>query len=211
MGGESGAGREGGGMTGQRRRPSPRPARIVDAALALAEERGWAALRLRQVAERLDMPLSELRRHFRDKDALADAWLAGADAAMLAPPEPGFEALPARERLFLVICRWLEALAPHRGVTGEMLVEKLYPGHPHHNLALVLWTSRTVQWIREAARLDAGGMQKRLEEVGITALFVATLAVWVRDDSPEDGRTRRFLAKRLADAERAMLWLRPWR
>ncbi|MFQ5955611.1 MAG: TetR family transcriptional regulator [Kiloniellales bacterium] len=198
-------------MTRDRRRAPPRPARIVDAALVLAEERGWAGVRLREVAERFDMPLSELRRHFRDKDAVADAWLARADAAMLALPEPGFEELPTRERLFLVICRWLDALAPHRRVTGEMLAEKLYPGHPHHNLALVFWVSRTVQWIREAARLDAGGMQKRLEEIGITALFVATLAVWVRDDSPGGSRTRRFLANRLAEAERAMVWLQPKR
>ncbi len=92
-------------------------------------------------------------------------------------------------------------------MTAEMLAEKLYPGHPHHNLALVFWLSRTVQWIREAALLDAGGMQKRVEEIGITALFVATLGVWVRDQSPGAERTRRFLANRLAAAERAMRWL----
>lgn len=195
-------------MAQDRRRNAPRAARIVDAAVALAEARGWGAVRLRQVAERLDMPLSELRRHFRDKDAVADAWLARADTAMLAAAPRGFAALAARQRLYQVICRWLDALAPHRRVTAEMLAEKLYPGHPHHNLALLFWLSRTVQWIREAARLDAGGLQKRVEEIGITALFVATLGVWVRDDSPGAERTRRFLANRLAAAERAMGWLR---
>jgi AcrR family transcriptional regulator len=195
-------------MAQDRRRNPPRATRIVDAAVALAEERGWGAVRLRQVAERLDMPLAELRRHFRDKDAVADAWLARADTAMLAAAPRGFAALAARQRLYRVICRWLDALAPHRRVTAEMLAEKLYPGHPHHNLALLFWLSRTVQWIREAARLDAGGMQKRVEEIGITALFVATLGVWVRDESPGAERTRRFLANRLAAAERAMGWLR---
>jgi len=195
-------------MAQDRRRQAPRAARIVDAAVALAEEHGWGALRLRQVAAHLDMPLAELRRHFHDKDAVADVWLARADAAMLAAAPRGFAELPARERLYRVICRWLDALAAHRRVTAEMLAEKLYPGHPHHNLALVFWLSRTVQWIREAARLDAGGMQKWLEEVGITALFVATLGVWVRDQSPDAERTRRFLSNRLAAAERAMGWLR---
>ncbi len=194
-------------MAREQTRNPPRAARIVDAAVALAEARGWGALRLRQVAERLDMPLTELRRHFRDKDAVADAWLARADTAMLAAAPRGFAALAARQRLYRVICRWLDALEPHRRVTAEMLAEKLYPGHPHHNLALVFWLSRTVQWIREAALLDAGGMQKRVEEIGITALFVATLGVWVRDESPGAERTRRFLANRLAAAERAIGWL----
>ena len=59
-----------------------------------------------------------------------------------------------------------------------------------------------------AVRRQRVGMQKRVEEIGITALFVATLGVWVRDESPGAERTRRFLANRLAAAERAMAWLR---
>jgi AcrR family transcriptional regulator len=196
-------------MPDDRKARTAAAARMVDAAVALAEEKGWGAVRLREVAARLDLPLAELRRHFRDKDAVADAWLARADVAMLAAAEPGFEGLPARERLFRVICRWLDALAPHRRVTAEMLAEKRYLGHPHHNLALVLWLSRTVQWIREAALLDAGGRRRQVEEIGLSALFVLTLAVWCRDDSPGESRTRRFLANRLTDAEQAMLRLWP--
>lgn len=196
-------------MTDGRKRRTASAERIVDAAVGLAEETGWGAVRLREVAAQLDIPLAELRRHFRDKDAVADAWLARADAAMLGPAEPGFDALPTRERLFRVICRWLDALAPHRRVTAEILAEKRYLGHPHHNVALVLWLSRTVQWIREAALLDAGGRRKQAEEIGLTTLFVLTLLVWARDGSPGESRTRRFLANRLADAEGVMLRLWP--
>lgn len=196
-------------MAQRRKRPSAGPENIVDTALGLAEHMGWGALRLRQVAAELDMPLSELRRHFRDKDAVADAWLARADAAMLAAVEPGYPALPARERLFLMIWRWLQALAPHRRVTGEILADKRYLGHPHHNVALLLWVSRTVQWIREAALLDAGGRRRQVEEIGLTALFLATLAIWVRDDSEDQARSRRFLLNRLAEADRVMARLWP--
>jgi AcrR family transcriptional regulator len=198
-------------MANDRKRRTPTAARIVDAAVVLAEERGWGAVRLREVAARLDVPLADLRHHFRDKDAVADAWLARADAAMLAPAEPGFAELPARERLFRVVCRWLDALAPHRRVTAEMLAEKRYLGHPHHNLALVLWLSRTVQWIREAALLDAGGRRRQVEEIGLSALFVLTVMAWTGDESPGQTRTRRFLANRLGEAERAALRLWPER
>jgi AcrR family transcriptional regulator len=175
--------------------------RIVDEAIALAEDVGWHNVRLREVAARLDVPLAELGRRFRDADAVADAWFARARDACLAPPPPDFQAMAARDRLALLVLRWLDALAPHRLVTGQMLGTKLWPFHPHHWVPMVFDLSRTIQWFRDAGALDAGGRRRAAEEVGLTWLFVATLAVWVRDDSPGQQQTRRFLDRRLRDAE----------
>jgi len=177
-------------------------ARIVDAALLLAEEVGWDRVRLRQVAERVRMPLAELEGRFRDLDAVADGWLQRAMQAMLAPPPRGFAALPAQERLHVLLMRWFDALAPHRAVTAAMLRGKLYPSHPHHWVPMVFSLSRTIQWLRDAALLDAVGRRRQIEEVGLTTLFLATLAVWCRDDSPEQTRTRAFLRRRLAGCDR---------
>lgn len=186
------------------------PAHVLDTTLDIANDMGWGRLRLRQVARRLNVSMADIRAHYRDKDAIADAWFARADAAMLARHGKGFARLPATDRLYRVITAWLDALAPYRGVTGEMLGEKLYPGHPHHNLALVWTLSRTVQWIRDAARLDAGGRRRQVEEIGLTALFVATVFLWLRDETVGQQRTRAFLADRLAgaDAVMARLWPR---
>jgi len=183
--------------------------RIVDAALAEAVATGWGALRLRRVAERLDISLAELGAVFRDKDAIADAWFARADAAMLSAGTGDFAALPARERLARVIMGWLDAMAGHRALTFQMLSEKLYLGHPHHNVALVLRISRTVQWIREAALLDSTGRRKQVEEIGLTALFIATVRRWTTDDSDGQVDTRAFLARRLAQADQLMARLWP--
>ena len=190
-------------------RPRAIEDRIVDAALEMAEEVGWEGLRLHLVAERLGLPLAELRAHYRDLDAVADAWLARADGAMLARSvEAGFAELAPRERLYAAITCWLGALEGHRRVTSQIFGAKLYLGHPHHNIALVLWLSRTVQWLREAAHLDATGLRRRVEEIGLTALFVATIADWLRDSSDHQERTWRRLNARLAAADRTMarLW-----
>ncbi|WP_373183747.1 hypothetical protein [Halomonas campaniensis] len=40
--------------------------------------------------------------------------------------------------------------------------------------------------------------------MALTGLFLATLAVWARDTSEGQGRTRRFLEKRLAHGARWM-------
>jgi AcrR family transcriptional regulator len=184
--------------------------RIVDETLELAEEVGWQHVHLRAVADRLGAPLAEVRRHYRDLDAVADAWLARADRAMLARrDDAGFAGLPAEERLYACITRWLDSLAGHRRVTAEIFRAKLYLGHPHHNIALVLWLSRTVQWLREAAHLEAAGRRRQTEEIGLSALFVATLVMWSRDQSENQGRTRHYLSRRLDLADRIMARLWP--
>ena len=197
-------------MPAKRRAAAPPLAdRIVDTALDMAEERGWGGVRLHAVADTLGVSLAEVRVHYRDLDAVADAWLLRADHAMLAPAPAGFASLPARERIFLVIARWLAALAAHRSVTAEIFGAKLYLGHPHHNLKLITWTSRTVQWIREAALLDGTGRRKQVEEVGLTSLFLLTLAQWTRDDSDGQHRTFDLLQQRLARADGLMARLFP--
>ena len=182
--------------------------RIVDAALDLAEEVGWDAVRLRAVAGRLGVPLAALRAEFRDADAVANAWFGRAGAAMLAPQPKRSAALPASERVHRVMMRWFDALAPHRAVSGQMLSAKVYLPHPHHWAPLIFDVSRTVQWIREAAILDAVGRRKQVEEIGLTLLFLAVLRRWLGDKSPGQEETRAFLARRLerADGLMARLW-----
>jgi len=80
----------------------------------------------------------------------------------------------------------------------------MWCAHPHHWVPAIFNLSRTVQWIRDAAMLDARGRQRQVEEIGLTALFLATLRVWLRDDSEEQERTRAFLRKRLENADRLM-------
>ena len=182
--------------------------RIVDCAIDLAEDVGWDRLRLSAVAERLGVPLADVRRHYRDLDAVADAWFGRALDAMLAPPGAGFAALPARERLFTVIMRWFDALGSHRRVSAEMIAAKRHLPHVHHWVPLVFNLSRTVQWIREAAGLDAAGRRRQTEEIGLTLLFLATLRRWARDETTGQTATRDYLARRLdqADAAMARLW-----
>jgi AcrR family transcriptional regulator len=185
------------------RRPS-RHDRIVDAALALAAEAGWANLRLHQVAERLDLPLAEVRAQFRDRDAIANAWFERALDEMLAAPASELAGRPPPERLQVVMMRWFNALAPQRAVAREMLGEKLYPGHPQHWAPLIADLSRLIHWFLDAARIASTGRQRQLAEIGLTTLFLATLRTWLRDDSPGQERTRERLRRGLEAADR---WL----
>ncbi len=175
--------------------------RIVDAALDLAEADGWQAVGFNRLSDRLGIELVALRRRFRDQDAIADAWFRRGLDAMLAKTPAGFRHMPARRRLETLLLRWFDALAPHRRVTAEMLAGKLWPFHPHHYVPMVFNLSRLIQWLRDAAGLTAQGPRRQAEEIGLTLVFLATLARWCRDDSDGQARTREFLAARLDRAD----------
>lgn len=130
---------------------------ILDKALQLGLERGWEELRLHDIADALDIPLAGIAQHFSQKDDLVDAWFDRADQHLLSiKAESDWFTLPAERRIEEVIWRWLEALAPYRRVTGQMLLYKLEPGHIHLQIGGILRISRTVQWLMEAADLKPG-------------------------------------------------------
>lgn len=181
--------------------PDTMPRRILETALAVAEADGWGAVRLRAVADACGIPMAELRRHFRDQNAIADAWFQRAQDAMLAPLDDAFAARPTAERLEILLLRWLDALAPHRRVTAEMIGEKLWVFHPHHWGPMAFDLSRQVQWWRDAAGLNAGGRRRQIEEIALTALFLATVRDWCRDDSENQFDTRAALKRRLGHAD----------
>lgn len=176
---------------------------ILDTALRLGDARGWDSLHLHEIARELDIPLSGIHRHFRQKDDLAEAWFDRADQVLLAVSErPGWAVLPARERLFQAIMAWLDALRPHRRLTRAMLGYKLHPEHLHFQAHGLTRISRTVQWIREAALLPTTGMRQEVEEVALTSIYLATFGRWLRDESPDSTATRKLLQRLLQTAER---------
>jgi AcrR family transcriptional regulator len=180
--------------------------RVVDAALALATEVGWQQVRLTAIADRIRLPLAKIGRHFRDVDAIADAWFARARLAMLALPAEELAGRPADERIALAFLAWLDSLAPHRRVAAEILRHKLYPSHPHHWVPLVFDLSRLVHDLLDVARVPGSGRLRQAQEVGLTAITLLTLAGWPRDDSPDQERSKRLLRHRLACAGRLGRW-----
>jgi AcrR family transcriptional regulator len=181
--------------------PDPVADRILAAALAEAEATGWYDLRLAAVAARAGVPLAAVLAHYRDADAIADAWFVRALAAMLAGDAPD-PADPPSLRVETALMRWFAAQASHRAVAGAMLRAKLHLSHPHHWVPMVFSLSRLVHWVLEAARLDARGLARQAEEVGLTLVLLRALAAWQRDPTPGLERTRAVLRRSLGWLDR---------
>ena len=196
-------------VSGKTKRKRPLERRILETALGLAEEQEWQNVRLSQVADRLKISLLEIHDHYRDMDDVANAWFGGALDAMLSPSGKAFSKRPPKDRLRVVLVRWLDFLAEHREVTTQMVASKLYPAHVHHWAPLVFNLSRLVHWWLDAAAIVSRGRQRQIEEIGLTALFLATVSRWGRDDSSSQERTKYFLERRLNSAEACMARLFP--
>ena len=184
---------------------------ILDTALRMAEASSWEALRLNQVAATLGIGLADIHVHFREKEALVDAWFDRADRALLERARaPDVMTLSTRGRLTQTLMVWLDTLAMHRRVTRQMVWNKFEPGHLHYQLDGAFRVSRTVQWWREAAARDTTLPWRAVEETALTAIFVTVFGYWMQDDSSESQRTRALLERMLAQAASAAAWIPRW-
>ena len=176
--------------------------RILDKALELAQAGSWEQVRLPQISDALGIDLEEVRQHYRQKDDLAEALFDRADQAVLAASGSGdFRNLCGRDRLRVAIMTWLEVLTPHQRAVFDMLKYKLEPGHIHLQAYGVVRLSRTVQWFLEATRSRTTHLARTLEEIGTTAVFLATVACWLTDHAEGSAKTNDFLDRLLRKSE----------
>ena len=69
---------------------------------------------------------------------------------------------------------------------------------------MVFNLSRLVHLILDAAMIDSLNRQRQANELGATMLVLATLWVWVSDDTPGRGRNQTFLVRRLEQGDYLM-------
>lgn len=186
------------------------PAHILDNALQLADVCGWERLHLFDVAAALDIGLDAIARHYRDKDDLVEAWFDRADLALLAhASNPDLHKLNAEQRLESCLLAWLDSLATHRAVTGQMLLYKLEPGHIHLQVLGLMRISRTVQWWREAAGRQSLHLHRIAEETLLTAAYLRSFIHWLRHPDEDAATFRAYLRRQLRGGPLPLLLQRP--
>ncbi|MDJ0942713.1 MAG: helix-turn-helix domain-containing protein [Kiloniellales bacterium] len=166
--------------------PAPQD-RMVDAALALAAERPWHEISLREIAEASGLPLAEAYRCAASKQAILEAFLRRTDALVLSEGAVEEEEGSARDRVFDILMRRFDALQPHRKALASILLAQTRD--PAGALAGLAALQRSMTWMLEAAGLEADGLRGLARTKGLTLLYLATLRTWLRDDSLDLART----------------------
>jgi AcrR family transcriptional regulator len=174
--------------------------KAVDALMALLSEQSFEQIGLAEVAGCAGIKLSQLRAEFGSTLAILGAHIKDIDRAVLAGGDADMADEPARERLFDVLMRRLELLAPYKqAVRSIMRSARRNPGLA---LALNAMAVRSQAWMLEAAGIGAHGPKGALRAQGAALMFARVLTVWFDDDEPGLDRTMAALGRGLASAER---------
>jgi AcrR family transcriptional regulator len=194
--------------TPKRERKAPTPAqprgasdrdKAIDALMALLAEHGFEDIGLAEVAGRAGLRLSQLRADFGSTLAIYAAHVKDIDRAVLAGGDDMTDESP-RERLFDVLMRRLEAMAPYKEAVRSML--RSARCNPGLALALNALAVRSQHWMLEAAGINASGPKGALRAQGAALLFAHVLGVWLHDEDSALDRTMAALDRGLASAER---------
>jgi len=182
-------------------KPADVPSCLIDAALALAAERGWRDVTLRDIAEAANVSLAEAYAVYPSRQAVLRAFARRIDAAVLASEEPGAAEGGARDRLFDVLMRRFDALAPYKAGLANVLADQARdPLAVACGLCLL---RRSMACMLEAANLSAAGLRGALRIKGLSVAYLAALRVWLRDESEDHAPTMAALDRGLARLDRA--------
>jgi AcrR family transcriptional regulator len=174
--------------------------KAVGALMALLAERPFDEIGLAEIAGQAGLSLSQLRATFGSSLAILAAHIKDIDRRVLDAVDPGMAEEPPRERLFDVLMRRLELLAPHKPAVRSLM--RSASRRPALALALNGMTLRSQRWMLTAAGIGTQGPRGALRVQGAALLYSRVLAVWVNDDEPGLDRTMAVLDRGLASAER---------
>jgi len=189
-----------------RRRSTPRPRRRatardpIDAALALAAAKPWRDVTFVEIAARAGTDEAALRRAYRSKWAIVDAFVQRIDDAVAGGTAPEADGEPIRDRLLDALLRRIDLLAPHKAAVASIARDTAMM--PPAALCASLRTVRSMARILDGAGAGARGPFGLLRAKALTAIYLSSLWVWLNDDDPEMARTMAYLDRRLNEAER---------
>lgn len=176
---------------------------LIRAFLALLAERPFESISLGAVARQASVSLAEMRREFSSTFDILAAFMRKIDNEVLsAEMDPDLAEAPARERLFEVLMRRLEALQPHREAVRSLA--RSARRNPPFALALNSLSLRSQQWMLAKADIETAGLSGCARAQGLVMVMARTLRVWLDDDDPGLARTMATLDRELASGERAL-------
>jgi len=192
-----------------RRRPSKRPAlpppaggdreRIIQVFMQLLAEKRLERIDLSEVAKRAGVSLARLREQFGSPLSILAAHMKNIDRAVLDGGDADMAKEPPRDRLFDVLMRRLEALAPQKAAVRSLMRSSMC--NPGLALALTGLGVRSMRWMLIAAGINTSGARGAFRAQGTALIFARVLRVWVDDDDPGFARSMAELDRALASGQ----------
>lgn len=173
--------------------------KAIAAFMALLAGRRFEDIGLAEVAGRAGLKLSQLRAEFGSTLAIYAAHVKAIDEAVLDGVDGDINEETHRDRLFDILMRRIETLAPYKEAVRSMLDSARR--NPPLAFALNGIAVRSQKWMLESAGISTTGPRGMLRAQGAAFLFARVVGVWLDEDEGLD-RTMAALDRGLASAER---------
>ena len=174
-------------------------ARIVDALMALAAEQPFEDISISAICERAGVSLADFRDSFPSKGAVLAGFSKRIDRIVLAGETGDLAREAPKERLFDVLMRRLDAMAPYR--EGLREITQWLRREPLAALAVNQVVLNSMRFMLEAAGIESEGGVGALKLQGLAMAWARVLEVWF-DDEPDLSRTMAELDRALTRGER---------
>lgn len=178
--------------------------RIADALLALIAERRFGEIGLGDIAARAEISLAALREAYSGRLAILADFVRRIDRDVLAVEDKAGDANAEspRDRLFAVLMRRFDALAPHRPAMRNL--RHAARRDPALALALNGIAVESATWMLAAAAINSAGLRGLIRAQGLAAAYFRVAETWLDDDDPGLGKTMAELDRVLKQGEQ---WL----
>ena len=163
--------------------------------MALAAERSWEEISIADVARQAGVSLAEFRDHFISKGAVLGAFSRRIDKIVLEGTGDDLVEEAAKDRLFDVLMRRLDAMAPYKAA-----IEAVFDWANREPLAAMALNRQAVNSMRfmlEAAGIDSEGPIGALKMQGLVFAWRRVLTRWFRDEDPGLAPTMAVLDREL--------------
>ncbi|HLX98121.1 MAG TPA: TetR/AcrR family transcriptional regulator [Roseiarcus sp.] len=181
--------------------PSDTRGKIVDALMTLAAERRFEDISITDISKAAGVTLADFRDAFPSRGAVLAGFSRRIDRAVLEQDTGELADESPRERLFDVLMKRLEAMAPYRDGVREAAA--WVRRTPAAALAMNQVAMSSMRFMLEAAGVEAEGAAGALKLQGLTLAWARVLQVWLDDDEPGLSRTMAELDRVLTRGERA--------
>lgn len=174
--------------------------KIIEAALGLAAEKGWAHVTLGDIAKANKLPLAALHEHFEDKADILAGFSRMVDGRVLAGVGDTDPETSPRDRLFDILMERFDVLNEYR--SGLVSVLDSFKSDPKQFVIGLPHVCKSMNWMLEAAGMDTLGLRGAARLAGLSGIYIKTLRIWAGDESIDLGKTMAALDKDLSRAER---------
>ena len=184
-------------------KPADPRGKIVDALMDIARDRRFEDISIRDICKAAGVSLADFRDSFPSKGAVLAGLSRRIDRAVLSQDSEQLADESPRERLFDILMRRLEAMAPYR--EGLRETTAWLRRDPVAALAMNQLVVGSMRFMLEAAGIEVeDGPAGTIKLQGLALAWARIIGVWLDDEDPGLSKTMAELDRELTRGERAV-------